>query len=236
MNFLELITISVTSAPIKLKVLDVSFNELSQIPDWFLDCINIRTLAIDHNKLTILPDQFISNEMSHFQKLYLNHNNLIAFPNLITKNVSINEIRLEKNNLSILPKNFLRFFPNLKYLNLSCNKIKELPHTDNKLQIEHLYLTMNFFMDNTMELVAQLCPKLKSFHGSYNSFTLIPNECAKSWPDLEELNLSKNNIFRIPNSIRNMRQLQILRLHSNQLKMIPNLVSLLKKLRLSVFY
>lgn len=68
--------------------------------------------------------------------------------------------------------------------------------------------------------------KMRVFHGAYNSFTSLPEDCSTCWPEVEELVLSGNKILRLPEAISSLRHLTVLRVHSNLLQNCPQLSTL----------
>ena len=89
----------------KIIKLDISWNDLTELPDWINECINLQELHCDNNKLKKLPTTLPNS----LQKLHCNHNELKELP-------------------TTLPNS-------LQYLNCGYNKLKELPTTlPNSLQ------------------------------------------------------------------------------------------------------
>lgn len=212
-------------APTALRHIDVSYNELDQLPEWLSCCHELRSLFASHNVLTTLPDHLFCNEMPYLQTLQLAYNKLHCLPNL-SRRIPLQELFLQNNSLSILPDNFFRALHNIRVLNLSNNRLCELPVPEENCPLEKLYLTANCLTDKTMNRIGAYLLKMRVFHGAYNSFTSLPEDCSSCWPDIEELVLSGNKILRLPESISSLQHLTVLRIHSNLLQNCPPLCGL----------
>ena len=103
-----------------LKVLDVSYNLLTELPD-FWNCPNLKTLDISNNKFTSLPS-FIWTvpSLSH---IYAQRNTIGEIDPPQNCSVTFKEIDLSNNKLSTVP---LCIFHS-KIVNISFNKIEKLP-------------------------------------------------------------------------------------------------------------
>lgn len=206
--------------------MDVSYNDLEVLPEWLCACRELRSLFASNNNLKYLPDHIFCNEMPYLHTLQLAYNQLQHFP-MIQRRLPIQELFLQNNSLSALPDNFFKFVHNIKVLNLSNNRLCDLPKPEKTLQIEKLFLTANCLSDHSLEKVAPYMRNLKILHAAYNNFTLLPENCASYWTEIEELILSGNKITRLPSNIGSLRHLTVLRFHSNLLQSIPELYDLL---------
>lgn len=214
--------LTVVVPPTGLRHVDVSYNQLIQLPDWLSYCHELRSLFASHNALLALPDHLFCNEMPFLHTLQLAYNQLQSLPSL-PRRVPLQELFLQNNSLSMLPDNFFKAIFNIKVLNLSNNRLCELPVPEEVSQVEKLYLTANCLTDKTMNRIGAYMLRLRVFHGAYNSFTSIPEDCAACWPDIEELVLSGNKLLRLPESICALKHLSVLRVHSNLLQTCPTL-------------
>lgn len=137
----------------------------------------------------------------------------------------------------------------MKVLNLSNNRLSELPHLGeaNKSRhsnhnLEKLYLTANCLTDTALDTLSRLS-SLRVLHIAYNTLDTLPERyslqtyiclflylylffdliysCIASWRDLEELVLSGNRLQYLPDNVANLRHLRVLRVHSNRLLTCP---------------
>lgn len=160
--------------------------------------------------------------MPYLHSLQLAYNLLQTLPSL-PRRIPVQELFLQNNSLSILPENFFKAMFNLRVLNLSNNRLCELPVPEEHSVLEKLYLTANCLTDKTMNRIGAYMLRLRIFHGAYNSFTSIPEDCSNCWPEVEEIVLSGNKLLRLPDSICNLKHLSVLRVHSNLLQTCPQL-------------
>ncbi|XP_025829514.1 protein phosphatase PHLPP-like protein [Agrilus planipennis] len=218
-------TLTVVHPPYGLKHLDISYNNLDALPEWILNCRDLRSLFASNNNLKSLPDHIFCNEMSQLSTIQLAYNQLYSLPT-IQRKMPINELFLQNNNLSILPENLFTCFNRLKVLNVSNNRLYELPTTDEVLYIEKLFLTANCLCDRTFERLCSHLRNLKVFHVAYNNLTSMPDNFPAIWTEIEEIVISGNRIVRLPDDIGRLQHLAILRLHSNLLQSCPKLSTL----------
>lgn len=205
--------------------MDVSYNELESLPEWLSGCRELRSLFASNNNLKFLPDHLFCNEMPYLHTVQLAYNQLQHLP-MIQRRLPIQELFLQNNSLSVLPDNFFKYVSSIKVLNLSNNRLCELPKPDKVLRLEKLFLTANCLTDKSLERVSQYLRNLKILHAAYNNFTSLPENCASHWPEIEELVLSGNKIVRLPANVGLLRHLSVLRIHSNMLQGIPELSNL----------
>ncbi|CAH1960271.1 unnamed protein product [Acanthoscelides obtectus] len=219
-------SLTVVHPPIGLKHLDVSYNALETLPNWITGCNELRSLFASNNSLISLPDHLFCNEMPFLHTLQLAYNHLQYLPT-IQRHLPIQELFLQNNSLSSLPDNFFKFVRNIKVLNLSNNRLCDLPKPEEVLQLEKLYLTANCLIDKSLDRLAPFLRNLKNLHAAYNNFNALPENCCLYWSDMEELVISGNKILKLPDNIERFKHLAVLRVHSNLLTSIPKLSSLL---------
>ncbi|KAG5884664.1 hypothetical protein JTB14_033203 [Gonioctena quinquepunctata] len=217
--------LTLTHPPTGLRHLDISYNDLETLPDWLSGCKELRSLFASNNSILSLPDHLFCNEMPFLHTLQLAYNQLQYLP-FFERNIPIQELFLQNNSLSSLPENFFKFVPNIRVLNLSNNRLCDLPKPDEVSQIEKLFLTANCLNDKSLGRLASFLRNLRTLHAAYNNFTTLPENCASFWTELEELVVSGNKLLRLPEDIDRMKHLSVLRVHSNLLQSIPKLCTL----------
>ncbi|XP_066246377.1 protein phosphatase PHLPP-like protein isoform X4 [Euwallacea similis] len=223
----KLKTFTTSHPPIRLTHLDVSYNELQTLPDWLSGCSELRCLFASNNALTSLPDHMFCNEMPFLQTVQLAYNQLQYLP-MIQRRLPIQDLFLQNNSLSGLPENFFKFVRTIKVLNVSNNRLVDLPKPDEVLTLEKFYLTANCLIDKSLEKLAPYLRSIKIFHIAYNNLTSLPEDGPIFWTELEELVLSGNKLLRLPDNIDQLKHLVVLRVHSNLLQIIPKLSHLMK--------
>ncbi|KRT82234.1 hypothetical protein AMK59_3649, partial [Oryctes borbonicus] len=218
--------LAVTHPPVLLKHMDVSYNELETLPDWLSGCQDLRSLFASNNNIKTLPDHLFCNEMPYLHTVQLAYNQIQYLP-AIQRKLPIQELFLQNNSLSTLPENFFRAIYNIKVLNVSNNRLCDLPKPLDVLQLEKLFLTANCLNDKALEKISHCLRNLKIFHAAYNNFTAIPENCCMYWGEIEEIVFSGNKLLKLPDNIGALRHLSVLRVHSNLLQTIPKLSNLL---------
>lgn len=175
-------------------------NNLDALPEWIPDLPLLRALFASHNALTALPDRLLT-QPSRLEVLHLPHNRLQALPPP-RKPLNIVHLTLQDNALTALPTSFfintekymhslicstnihmnniIIFLYRMKVLNLSNNRLSELPHLGegNKNRhtnhnLEKLYLTANCLTDTALDTLAKLT-SLRVLHIAYNTLDTLP--------------------------------------------------------------
>ena len=98
-----------------LRELYLGDNELTSLPDWFGNLINIKELQLGGNNLVNLPN--CMQKLVDLEILYLNGCNLHFLPDWIGDLKNLKSLEIENNHIPILPESF-RNLKNLKYFRL----------------------------------------------------------------------------------------------------------------------
>ncbi|TFY77249.1 hypothetical protein EWM64_g6760, partial [Hericium alpestre] len=115
----------------ELKVLNLSFNDIQEMPRSFLrDMTKLEELYLSGNKLASLPTQDL-HRLSRLEILFLNGNRLQTLPHELAKVPSLSILDVGSNVLKYNINNWefdwnWNFNKNLRYLNLSGNKRLEI--------------------------------------------------------------------------------------------------------------
>jgi hypothetical protein len=108
--------------------LDLSGQNLREIPDYSERFKNLKHLNLSYNQLSKIPDWILALKL---KTLNLSHNKLIEIPNF--QNAEIDNLNLSFNEIcfssAAVNKSRIRMPKGLKILNLSDNKIEFLPST-----------------------------------------------------------------------------------------------------------
>lgn len=181
------------SIPLDTKELDLSMNELKQVPEWIKDLKQLESLCLYANKITELPEWI--SELSALKKLELTSNSIKKLPESIGLLKNLNIFNCLGNQLSSLPKSLFQL-PKLKQLHANNNKIKKLPDTAGQATaLQYVNLSKN------------LLDKLPK------GFALLSK--------LEHLDLSSNPID-FPKEISNFKNLRSLVLENAQVTAVPD--------------
>lgn len=221
----KLKSLVVSYPPTNLRHIDVSYNDLDSLPEWLAGCSEVQCIFASNNNLQTLPEHLFCNEMPYLHTLQLAYNQLQMLPT-IQRKLPIQEMFLQNNSLSNLPKTLFKYIPDMKVLNLSNNRLCDLPIPDSVLLLEKFFLTANCLIDRSLENMTPYLRNIRMLHAAYNNFTSLPEGCVLYWTEIEEIVLSGNKLLKLPNDIQNLKHLTVLRVHSNLLQTIPKLSSL----------
>ena len=166
-------------------------------PTWLMDVTNLYYIGLSANKLRAIPD-FILQYRS-LQKLQIHHNKISYLPGELLQLPCIQEIDVSFNTIVSIPEIIRqRVSASLECLNLSNNKLEDLP---------------SYFSGSN----------IKSLDMSFNRLSSVPS-CVVHLRRLHTLNLSSNvGIEIIPCELGNLKHLVLLGLDGlPYLKNIPS--------------
>ena len=103
---------------ILLRDLDLSSNRLQKIDPAISTCIRLRRLSLSNNELVGVPSEL--NACAMLEEINLTHNCLEEIPETLAKLPALSELRLDDNNLTQLPTN-LSLMPTLSVLTCTNN-------------------------------------------------------------------------------------------------------------------
>ncbi|XP_063230347.1 leucine-rich repeat-containing protein 58 [Bacillus rossius redtenbacheri] len=173
-----------------LKILDISFNSFSTIPEVITQC-SLTCLIATGNSL--------AND---------------SFPKSFSQLKELKELHLGGNNFSAFPEQVLEL-PQLKYLYLGSNRISTIPPDIRKLtRLQFLYLG-----GNRLTGVPESLSELRFLEGlvlSNNQIESLPSTIAKM-ANLRTLLLHQNNLRTLPTEIIALKHLSRLTLRDNPL-------------------
>lgn len=185
-----------------LERLDLSINEISEIPPEIGNLVNLKRLDLVKNKITRIP-RSIGN-LVNLDRLNIAANKIRKIPAAIGNLVNLDRLDLKMNKIEEIPPEIGNLV-NLYYLDLCQNKIKELPpEIGNLVALDFLDLREN---------------KIKHIPAAIGNLL-----------NLNYLDLRDNKIEEIPAEIGNLANLSYLNLRNNQIETIPAEISNLSKL------
>ncbi|TCD66325.1 cysteinyl-tRNA synthetase [Steccherinum ochraceum] len=123
----------------ELKVLNLSFNDIQEIPPTFFKShTHLEELYLSGNKLSSLPSEDL-HSLSNLRVLFLNGNKLQTLPREMGSLMSLSVLDVGSNNLKYNINNLdydwnWNFNPKLRYLNLSGNKRLEIKPPSQQIQ------------------------------------------------------------------------------------------------------
>ena len=111
--------------------LDISWNELSSIPEFVFKLPNLRFLNISHNHLNLISP--LIAKLPQLVSLDLSYNDLSEFPDSMGSLLNLQSLSLNSNRIAIVPS-ILGKLKSLISLDVSDNKLFDLPELIFSLQ------------------------------------------------------------------------------------------------------
>ena len=207
----------------ELGELYLQHNELSYLkPEHFANLLNLHALFLSYNKFTTFEaGLFIPNPIKY---LYLDGNYIEILPDdFLAGNISITLKRLviNSNKLKGIPgciskkSAFQAFFPELEWLSLGKNNIRELPtdwfNSTNWSFLKYLDLSFNHLETLPRHMFySSSLSKLELLQFSHNKISLLSEKLFNHsyLQNLQEINFSHNNITNLAENLFNSQTLQ----------------------------
>lgn len=206
--------------------LNLSSENISELPVEIGKLKNLKSLYLENNKLTELPKEIANLES--LEELILDRNNFSSIPTVVCKLSKLKKLSFSTNNIGDISEKIKNLKVSLKTLDLRNNRFSSIPAIVGELyELESLD-----FSDNNITNIPLFIFHLKSLERlnlSKNLLSLIPSNI-KELHNLTFLNLSHNNITEIPQQIGFLKNLRSLELEHNRLTQVPEAVAELKEL------
>ncbi len=200
----------------KVEALDLRNQHLSKLPDYVFDYVGLKILLLSNNNLSFLPENI--SRLKEITHLDLSNNKLQEIPNKIGEMTQLQHLSLQNNFITRLPSDIV-FVKNLVTLNLSNNKIYTLPNNMGSL----FYLSNLILDGNKLKSLPDdigHMRSLKTLSIKNNLLEKIPVAIASLY-HLRTLHLDQNNITDLPIEISRLPQLKGLHLSRNKLGYLP---------------
>ncbi|EAY13913.1 Leucine Rich Repeat family protein [Trichomonas vaginalis G3] len=173
-----------------LSTLDLSYNQLTEIPEEIFTFESLMDLNLSFNKLTTIPAKIVDSGLIF---LNLNYNHIEFLPELAQ---TIEYLHLASCGLSELPPS-VSSLNDLVYLSCPNNKLSNIPVIPNLIKLN--------VSNNELKMIPELPSTLTHLNISRNLLKDLPSNL----PDLTELDLSFNSISNLPiqyssNSLKNL--------------------------------
>ena len=211
----------------KIEALDLRNQHLSELPDYVFDYVGLKILLLSNNNLSYLPESIIRlKELTH---LTVANNKILEIPEKISELLKLKHLSLQNNLISRLPDDIV-FVKNLKKLDLTNNKLFSLPSNMGSLY----HLTVLKLDGNRLKTLPEDIGHLRSLRVlplKNNSLERLPSGIASLYL-LESLQLDQNNITDLPQEISRLPGLKDLSLSRNKLGYLPTEIKQLASLRL----
>ncbi|CAL8305854.1 unnamed protein product [Merluccius merluccius] len=190
-----------------LSVLDLSYNQLSEVPRDLENSRNMLVLNLSHNAMEAIPNQLFIN-LTDLLYLDLGNNKLDSLPPQMRRLVHLQTLVLNNNPLMHA-------------------QLRQLPAM---VALQTLHLRNTQRTQSNMPTSLEGLTHLADVDLSCNDLSRVP-ECLYTLGSLKRLNLSSNQITELSLCIDQWTQLETLNLSRNQLTSLPSAVCKLFKLK-----
>jgi Leucine-rich repeat (LRR) protein len=189
---------------VHLKELNVSHNQLEQLPSSILQLRALEVLNLEGNRLSNLPDEFA--QLTQLKALNLSKNLLATLPPVLSKLPQLAELSIGGNHIHQLPASIAALSA-LRILHWYHRPTLPLPRIDDKLSI---------------------LPVFDPYQGQ--PLKQIDDALAKL-PNLEYLDLSHHGLAQLPANLHQLKQLKVLALAGNGYTTFPDFIGKLHHLQ-----
>ncbi|KAK3102193.1 hypothetical protein FSP39_009514 [Pinctada imbricata] len=202
-----------------LRELVLSECNMQRLPPILWQMTNLQVLDISRNKINVLVPEV--GNLSNLRKINLKHTNITTLPPEIVYCQELEEILLWGNKIETLPETLPELLK-LKTLALNYRDFCKLADQYmesfiNKGQIKSEHIPRIVFMLPALQSMDLECTKINNLPETTNL-------------GLQELNLSRNFLQVLPDSVYTLNHLTLLNLSDNQFSNLPNEVGNLKTL------
>uniref|UniRef100_A0A8B9YAM7 Protein flightless-1 homolog n=1 Tax=Bos mutus grunniens TaxID=30521 RepID=A0A8B9YAM7_BOSMU len=239
----------------KLEHLSVSHNNLTTLHGELSSLPSLRAIVARANSLknSGVPDDIF--KLDDLSVLDLSYNQLTECPRELENAKNMLVLNLSHNSIDSIPNQLFINLTDLLYLDLSENRLESLPPQMRRLvhlqtlvlngnpllhaqlrQLPALTALQTLHLRNTQRTQSNLPTSLEGLSHladvdlSCNDLTRVP-ECLYALPGLRRLNLSSNQIAELSLCIDQWVHLETLNLSRNQLTSLPSAICKLTKLK-----
>lgn len=202
--------------PDGIAVVDLSFCGLLRVGTNFTkSCGHVSVLNLSHNQIEEMPDEFPETLM--FSQLNLSYNRLSALPVGIMNSRALEKFIVRNNKLKALPE---FQFPQIRDFDVSFNQLESIPNCfANSSFIFTLNVSFNKLTDLPLSLTS--ARRLLEFQANGNLFTRIP-KCLLSFACVKNVSLSGNKLTSLPDAFGSFFFMKSLDLSNNHFKAVPS--------------
>lgn len=190
-----------------LKDLNLQYTEMAKMPKSLKKNRRLEILFVGNNPIKFSKNDF--KRMTNLKALNLYNVRTSILPKSIGKLKNLEELDLYYNDLQFLPKEVCNL-PKLKTLSVANNQLWNLPEEISKMpNLQALYAHHNRL--NTLPNLSNL----KLLDLGYNLFKVFPEQVYQL-KDLEEFDITHNEIIEIPEGLIGLNKLQKIYIRGNE--------------------
>lgn len=155
-----------TILPLNISFIDFSHNQLTRLPPNLSKLTKLQDLKLSNNTISNSTSYKVLGQLPNLRSLWIDQNQLTYLPNEIGLLSTVNYLYLDNNLLTTLPKS-IQLLPNLATLWLGHNCFKEIPPTLSKTNA-YMVLLNNNEIDDIGKTFKKEPFKLKGIVLDYN--------------------------------------------------------------------
>ncbi|OWZ14588.1 TKL protein kinase [Phytophthora megakarya] len=224
-----------------VQLLDMSGLDVWKLSSRIWNLQFLKKLVLSNNFLTRIPSGI--QDLIHLEELDVSHNQLTRLPSCLQTTTALTAIRASHNLIQTFSPKLWKL-REIHYLDLSHNRLKELPFVEGDLKLLRetrewqvgvgLLVKLEVLLLNNNRLVQvpksiEKCGKLSLLDLSDNQLNLLSDEIP-ALTSLERLVLHHNALRALPDAIGNLMNLQELDVAHNRLVTLPIRIGELYKL------
>lgn len=202
----------------KLSILSLGENHIDSLPRSIASLTSLTELTLNRNPITSLPQELGS--LHNLTTLRLQMCKLSSLPEDLAGLTSLKELNVSGNELHNHIPTFVFNLSNLETLDLHHNKISSLLPNIRNSKGYNSYDQNGASSSEPRNYWSGLS-KLKSFVISDNCLTEVPPQTISLATNLETLDLSYNQLTKLPNDISSLTQLTYFDVSTNNLSSLP---------------
>ncbi len=209
---------SVDKIPKETRLLFLTGNNISEIPDSIGELTNLVMIAMGKNRINKISPEI--GKLTKLRKISLEHNKLESLPPEIGLLTNLEELILGGNNKLLTLPSEIGNLINLKKLDLNHDNQKTLlPEIGLLTKLEELDLTHNNLTTLPPEIGNLI--NLKILNLNFNSLTSLPPEIGEL-TNLEKIDLKYNRLTTIPLELTKLPKLTSVNLDNNNYKWLDD--------------
>ncbi|CAH0578967.1 unnamed protein product [Chrysodeixis includens] len=221
-SYNKISSLSGGESPVLINILDISHNNLENLPKAFLNCLgpSLRQIILSDNYLTHI-DNLAFSSLSKLEILILHNNNISAVKRRAFGELSSLQILdLSRNRLAQLSVEQFHNMRRLRHLRLAGNELRALPRDVFKNTVlEHLDLSDNQIAIFPSSALAQVGFTLRRLELARNRLEYLDIAMFHSISFLHELSLAHNGLTVLSdNTFSGLARLRFLDISYNMIK------------------